>query len=220
MRAVRFHRNSDANHVAVQFNVSRESLDRLKIYAGLLRTWQKRINLVAPSTLDALWVRHIADGLQLLRLLPQSCRTIADIGSGSGVPGVVLAIMLCDSGRHVHLVESNGKKAAFLREVLRQTGAAASVHLERFETACRRDPVAGADVVCARAVAPLCRLLELSEPLLKKGAIGLFHKGQDVDSELTEATKYWRIDFEKHPSETDSRGCILEIKEIERVARL
>lgn len=204
-----------------QFHVSRESLDALKTYVALVEKWQARINLIARATLPEVWTRHVADGLQLVQRIPRDARTIVDIGSGGGVPGLVLAIVMAERpGLCVHLVESNGKKAAFLREAIRRTGAAAVVHPDRLEALCARDAFGKVDVVTARAVAPLCRLLDLAAPLIENGAIGLFHKGQDVDSELTEATKYWRITYTKSPSLIDSRGCILEIKEIERVTRL
>lgn len=213
--------NMTPEDVAKRFHVSRESLERLRTYVDHLETWQTKINLVAPSALPEIWTRHIADGLQLIRLIPENARTIVDIGSGSGVPGIVLAIALAERpDLRVHLIESNGKKAAFLREAVRQTGAAAKVHAVRVERLYDDRAISHADVVTARAVAPLPKLLELAAPLFKNGAIGLFCKGQDVDTELTEATKYWRISFSKQPSEIDSRGCILDIREIERVSRL
>jgi 16S rRNA (guanine527-N7)-methyltransferase len=199
------------------YDVSRESLDRLARYAELLLHWQKRINLIGPSTVDELWTRHIGDALEVLRYIPEEAKTIVDLGSGAGLPGLVIAI--AGAGRYdVHLVESNSKKAAFLREAARVCHAPARVHNVRIEYL---DPAAegfNPDVVTARALAPLPKLLELAEPMLKKGAIGLFHKGQDVDTELTDATKYWNIDVRKHSIETDSAGCILEIRELERVA--
>lgn len=197
------------------FNVSRESLGRLQAYVELLLSWQARINLVGPSTVDEIWRRHVADGLQLLPLLPPAPAILADLGAGAGIPGLIVAIAY---GHHVHLYESAGKKAAFLREAIRRTGAPATVHAIRIETladAGTERPKVSA--VLARAFAPLPKLLTLAEPFLNDGAIGLFHKGQDVDLELKNATSYWKMLYEKHPSPVDSRGVILVVKEIARV---
>ena len=172
--------------------VSRETLTRLEAYVDLLLQWQAVTNLVAPSTLPTLWTRHIADSLQLLDLAPNA-KTFADLGSGGGFPGIVLACALAERpGGIVHLVERNAKKAAFLREALRVTGGAGTVHLR--DIVDYVDSVeGGVDCVTARAVAPLHMLLGFAEPLVGKGARALFPKGQDVESELTEATKYWKI---------------------------
>ena len=205
--------------IAERFSVSRESFDRLNTYAGLLGKWQSRINLIAASTTGQIWPRHIADGLQIIEMLPRGARTIVDIGSGSGIPGIVIAIMCREQpGARVHMVESNNKKAAFLREAVRVTAAAGTVHHSRIEDLGAKDIQSPVDVVTARAVAPLVQLLDLAHPFVKNGALGLFHKGQDVDIELTAATKYWKLDYGLRPSKIDSRGCILEIKEMERVA--
>ena len=200
--------------VAERFAVSRESLDRLKAYAALLSTWQVRINLIGKSTAEDIWTRHIADALQLIRFMPETIARIADLGSGAGIPGLILAIA---RPIEAHLFESNLKKAAFLREAQRITGARAIVHAERIEECDAAQLRVGA--VTARALAPLPKLLDLAEPFLEQGAIGYFHKGQDVEAELTEATKSWRITVEKHPSMTDSRGTILVVKEARRVRR-
>ncbi|MDH3742716.1 MAG: class I SAM-dependent methyltransferase, partial [Hyphomicrobiales bacterium] len=154
-------------------------------------------------------------------IAPADARVIIDLGSGAGIPGLVFAIAYGqERGFEMHLVESNGKKAAFLREALRLTGAAAQVHNKRAEDVAAEIAEIRPDVVLARALAPLENLLRLSEPYLAAGAIGLFHKGQDVDTELTTATKYWSIDARKHMIGADSVSCILEIREISRVARL
>jgi 16S rRNA (guanine527-N7)-methyltransferase len=203
-----------AEHLREQFSVSRESLDRLQAYADLLSKWQKRINLIGASTADQIWSRHIADALQLIPLLGPSPDRTADLGSGAGIPGLVLAIA---RPLEAHLFESNLKKAAFLREAARVTGAKVFVHAVRVETAGGLAREIEARVVTARALAPLERLLAYAAPFLERGAVGLFHKGQDVDAELTEATKSWRLTFTKHPSMIDSRGCILEVKEAHRV---
>jgi 16S rRNA (guanine527-N7)-methyltransferase len=197
-----------------QYDVSRESREKIEIYVKLLLTWQQRINLIGPTTVASVWDRHVRDSLQLLPLLPPGTQTLAELGSGAGIPGLILAMV---AGLDAHLYESNGKKAAFLREAARQTGTRASVHNRRLETLAGDPALPKADCVVARALAPLPLLLDYAEPFLAKGAIGLFHKGQDVDAELTQATKYWRIEALKHASQSDSRGVILEIREATRV---
>lgn len=204
----------DANDVLDRFDVSRESRQRIETYVKLLLTWQQRINLIGPATVATVWERHILDSLQLLPLLPSDTKSIAELGSGAGIPGLVLAMA---AGIEVHLYESNGKKAAFLREAARQTGTRAHVHALRLESL-KSDPgLPAVQCVVARALAPLPLLLDYAEPFLARGAVALFHKGQDVELELTEATKYWRIHYSKHVSLCDSRGVILEIHEANRV---
>ncbi len=207
---------SSPEAVADCFNVSRESLDRLRLYADLLGKWQKRINLIGPATAKDLWVRHIADALQLLAHFPPETRAIADFGSGAGIPGLVLAIARCleDDAPVVHLFESNGKKSAFLREAARLTGARICLHAQRIESVKLTELAPLPQIVTARAFAPLPKLVPLVHPLSQKGAICLFHKGQDVDTELTETQKYWKFTSIKHPSRTARGGCILEIREI------
>jgi 16S rRNA (guanine527-N7)-methyltransferase len=190
--------------------VSRETLARLDRFVAALLTWQRRINLIAPATVPKLWTRHVADSLQLLPLAPNA-RIWVDMGSGGGFPGLAIACALADTpGARVHLIESNGKKAAFLREAVRLTGAPAVVHQARIEQmgATLDERV---DVVTARAVAPLTDLLALAEPWLKSGAQALFPKGQDVGAELTEASKSWNIEAVLVPSKTDPHARIVKV---------
>jgi 16S rRNA (guanine527-N7)-methyltransferase len=195
--------------------VSRETELRLDRYVGLLLEWQAKINLVAPSTLPYLWTRHIADSLQLLTLAP-SANVWADLGSGGGFPGVVLACALAEtSGATVHLIERNAKKAAFLREALRITASPGMVHLAEIEDSVDRI-VGKVDCVTARAVAPLHQLIGFAEPWMSRGAKALFLKGQDVEAELTEATKYWNIEPQLHSSRTGGQGWIVVLDRIER----
>jgi 16S rRNA (guanine527-N7)-methyltransferase len=196
--------------------VSRETSQRLDRFAELLLAWQKHTNLIGPSTIPILWTRHIADSLQLLDLA-KDARTWVDLGSGAGFPGLVIACALADRDRAVvHLVESNAKKAAFLREAQRVTGAPAIVHAQRINDFASRFS-GPADVVTARALAPLATLLAHCAPLLgTTGARALFPKGQDVDLELREAAKSWSFDAELVPSRTDPKARIVLIRELRR----
>ncbi|WP_409999376.1 16S rRNA (guanine(527)-N(7))-methyltransferase RsmG [Bradyrhizobium sp. SZCCHNR2028] len=195
--------------------VSRETEQRLDRYVALLLEWQAKTNLVAPSTLPNLWTRHIADSLQLLDLAPDA-RIWIDLGSGGGFPGVVLACALADRpGAQIHLVERNAKKAAFLREAIRVTGAPGIVHLSEIGDIVEKWS-GRVDCVTARALAPLHQLIGFAEPLVKKGAKALFLKGQDVEAELTESTKYWKIESKLHSSRTGGQGWIVAIDCIER----
>ncbi|MGJ4969184.1 16S rRNA (guanine(527)-N(7))-methyltransferase RsmG [Bradyrhizobium sp. SZCCHNRI2009] len=195
--------------------VSRETEQRLDRYVALLLEWQAKTNLIAPSTLPHLWTRHIADSLQLLDLAPDA-RIWIDLGSGGGFPGVVLACALAErDGAQVHLVERNAKKAAFLREAIRVTGAPGIVHLSEIGDIVEKWG-GRVDCVTARALAPLHQLIGFAEPLVKKGAKALFLKGQDVEAELTESTKYWKIESKLHSSRTGGQGWIVAIDCIER----
>ena len=195
--------------------VSSETEARLDRYLDLLVTWQAKTNLVAPSTLPHLWTRHVSDSLQLLDLAP-SAKIWVDLGSGGGFPGVVLASALADMpGAHIHLVERNAKKAAFLREASRITSAPATVHLAGIGDIVDRLG-SRVDCVTARALAPLHQLVGFAEPLVREGAKALFLKGQDVEAELTEATKYWHIEPRLHSSRTGGHGWIVELDRIER----
>jgi 16S rRNA (guanine527-N7)-methyltransferase len=189
--------------------VSRETIAKLQILVTELARWQAIKNLVGPATLDDVWSRHIADSLQLLDLAPDA-RTWLDLGSGAGFPGLVLAIAGADRGLAVHLVESNSRKCAFLRHVSRLTGSSAKVHESRLEAIVPAF-VGKTDIVSARALASLTDLLTWTEPLLKTGTTGLFPKGRDALSELTEARKSWTFEAEILPSWTDSEARILRI---------
>jgi 16S rRNA (guanine527-N7)-methyltransferase len=190
---------------------------RLDKFVELLLQWQRTTHLIAPSTVPVIWTRHIADSLQLLPLLTNA-KTIVDLGAGGGFPGLVLACALADvPGTTIHLVESNAKKAAFLREAQRLAGASAQVHCVRAEKFVDRPP-APVDAVTARAVASLKNLLDLSAPLLLAGAQAVFPKGQDVEVELTEASKYWNIQASLVPSLTDSQARIVHVRSATRTA--
>jgi 16S rRNA (guanine527-N7)-methyltransferase len=193
-------------------SVSRETEARLDRFAALLLDWQGRMNLIAASTVPTLWTRHIADSLQLLAIAPKA-RKWADLGSGGGFPGVPIACALAEqNSAEVHLIESNKRKAAFLREAVRVTGAPAVVHAERVADFARNFR-GELDAVTARALAPLPELLSIAYPLLKRGAQGLFPKGQDVEAELTQATKCWSIQVSLVPSRTDPKSRVVVIRE-------
>ena len=194
--------------------VSRETGERLDRFVDLLLHWQKTTNLIAPSTIPNLWIRHIADSLQLLPLAPHA-RTWIDLGSGAGFPGLVIACALAEDAGIVHLVESNGKKAAFLREAARITRVRAVVHYERIEDFVRRGDVMP-DVVTARALAPLDLMMGYLEPLLKKGAQALLPRGQDVELELTRASKCWNMETVLVPSKTSAGSRILVLRALRR----
>jgi 16S rRNA (guanine527-N7)-methyltransferase len=198
------------------FPVSCETIERLRTYADLLRHWQKSQNLVAPATLPDLWRRHIADSLQAFAALP-SARSWVDMGSGAGFPGLVTAIVLAELGTGtVHLVESNRGKAAFLRTVARETGARAEVHAERIDSFTKSFD-GSVDAVSSRALAPLADLLDLAEPLMARGAAGVFHKGQDFGAEVKIATQSWTLDLVEQISRVDPAGRILIIKTADRI---
>jgi 16S rRNA (guanine527-N7)-methyltransferase len=214
--------DQDRARALAMVHVSRETVARLDRFIALLLTWQRKINLIAPSTVATVWMRHVADSLQLLDLAPMEFKASApvwvDLGSGAGFPGLAVACALADvPGACVHLVESNAKKAAFLREAVRHSSAAATVHTGRIEDF-ERELVPSTDVVTARALAPLNRLLTMIEPFIQRGAQALLLKGQDVDSELTEATKYWNIQSNLVPSRTSATGRIVVIRGLARRA--
>jgi 16S rRNA (guanine527-N7)-methyltransferase len=212
--------DSVPERIAERFDVSRESLARLKVYVALLMKWQGRINLIGPAGAETIWTRHVADSLQLLPLIGPRAGRVVDLGSGAGFPGLVLAIMLGgQAGNDVHLIESNGKKVAFLRQAARITDSSARIHHGRIE---QMEPAVlggAADIITARAVAGLSQLVGLAAPLADRNTRALFHKGQDVDRELTETTKSWRISAVKHPDRIDPSGCIVEIRGFEGAKR-
>jgi 16S rRNA (guanine527-N7)-methyltransferase len=195
--------------------VSRETAARLDRFVHLLLQWQEKSNLVGPATLPQLWTRHIADSLQLLALAPNA-RVWLDLGSGGGFPGLVIACALAgERGAAVHLVDSNGKKAAFLREAARDLGLPAIVHGERIEHFSL--PIGThIDVITARALAPLNVLFGYVALLLKTGAQALLLKGQDVEAELTEAAKYWNIEADLVPSKTSPESRIVAVRGLRR----
>ncbi len=195
--------------LAAILDVSRETIDRLQVHADLVRKWQKAENLIAPSTLPELWRRHVADSAQLALLFPNALSAV-DLGSGAGFPGLVFSII---SGAHVDLVEANGRKCAFLREAVRVTSADAVVHEGRVE-AVIADWSSPPELVTARALAPLGKLLDLSQLLIAGSTRAAFHKGRDFQREVDEARQSWDFDLDIHRSRVDSDGVILEISRL------
>ena len=183
----------------------------LEIYATLLRRWQPKINLVSSATLDEVWLRHFADSAQVLAAAPRISRW-ADMGSGAGFPGLVTALLLKSApGAVVHLIESDQRKASFLRAVSRETAAPAIIHAERIEAALPK--LAGEiDGVSARALAPLPRLLELAEKPLTAGGIGVFLKGEEWRDELTAVEATGSFTCESAESRTRKGARIVVIK--------
>lgn len=194
--------------------VSRETAQKLDLLVAELARWQAAKNLVSGATLDQVWMRHIADSLQIFDLAPDRKRWL-DLGSGGGFPGLVLGIRLAETGGTIDLVESNARKCAFLRHVARITGAPVRVHVARIEDVIGRY-TGEVDVVTARALAPLPQLLDWCKELLRTGAIGLFPKGQHLDAELTDSARYWRIDASTVPSVTEASARILLVRSAEQ----
>ncbi|MCX8999500.1 16S rRNA (guanine(527)-N(7))-methyltransferase RsmG [Rhizobiaceae bacterium BDR2-2] len=191
--------------------VSRETQEKLRHFAALFQKWAKSINLVAPSTLDTLWTRHIADSARVFQILP-GAREWVDLGSGGGFPGVITAILLSETdGGWVRLVESNHKKAAFLRVALSETGARGSVHAVRIEDAPKQ--IAECDAVSARALAELDKLFDYAAPWMCRGrkAKAIFHKGRDYRAELDKARGRWDFDLVIHESKVEMDSVLLEI---------
>ena len=206
----------NADDFARHFDVSRETIDKLLTYEALLRQWQKTINLVAPSTLEAVWSRHFADSAQILALAPPGAKRWLDLGSGAGFPGLVLAIMLAGrAGAKVTLVESDTRKAAFLGEVARHTGAPVDIRPERLEKVATQSKLGPVDVITARALAPLPRLLELAAPAFSAHTIGLFLKGREAETEVDAAKERWAFAGELQPSLTDMSGRIVVVRALE-----
>lgn len=208
-------RITSADDFAAKFTVSRETVDLLELYAAMLVQWQRTINLVAPSTLPDLWHRHFADSAQLLAYAPAGALAWIDLGSGAGFPGLVLAIMLRERpGARVTLVECDSRKAAFLREVVRRTGAPVDIRVERAEKLSTQAKVTATDVITARALASLESLLALSRPWFGANTRALFLKGRDAGREIEEARGCWRFDCRREPSLTDAEASVLVIEHL------
>lgn len=190
-----------------KFSVSHETAQKFDRYAELLTEWNEKFNLVAASTIPDLWTRHVLDSAQLKTYINDDKNSLIDLGSGAGFPGIVLSLLGIPD---VHLVESIRKKAKFLTTVVEELKLDAVVHNARAES------LKGlkADIVTARAVAPLKELVNLSKPFLKKDSVCLFLKGKSVENELAESQKYLTYKCERHPSLSDPSGSILLIRDL------
>lgn len=191
-------------------SVSRETIEKLEIYISLLQQWNKKINLVSQQGMDQVWKRHVYDSFQLIRYLDSSVKSIADLGSGGGFPGLILAL---STDIPVILIESDMRKTIFLREVLRQTKTQATVLCQRIENV----NAISADVVTARALTSLTQLLKFSKNILNKNGYCLFLKGRSVNLEIEEAQKNWKINYKTFSSQTNADGVIVKINQFERV---
>lgn len=200
------------------FGVSDETLEKLKTYEALLKQWQRKINLVAPSTVEDVWHRHFADSAQLLALAPSGAKTWLDLGSGAGFPGLVLAILRFGSagqddwGQQI-LVESDTRKAAFLGEIARKTFVPVDIVAKRIELSSTQGRYKSVDVVTARALAPLDRLFGLAEPFFGSQTVGLFPKGRDVAEEIKSAERDWRFQYKLIDSLTESSSRIAVVSD-------
>lgn len=191
--------------LAERLDVSRETMDRLSAYVALVEKWQKRVNLVSASTLPDIWMRHIWDSAQLVPLIPSETGRILDVGSGAGFPGLVLAA-LCDA--ECHLVESDQKKAIFLQTVIRETGIRATIHNKRAESLPSLEP----DIITARALAPLEKLLDLLAVQLRPGTRCLFLKGEQAEAELQAIDYRQDIAYKLHPSLTNQHAFVIDLR--------
>ncbi len=207
--------DQDSERFQSVLNVSRETIERLKIYETLLRKWNPAINLVGRNTINEIWTRHFLDSAQIWALRPASAKTWLDLGSGAGFPGLVIALLAADEvpDLQVTLVESDARKGAFLQNASREMGISVELFTERVENL---EPQQ-ADVISARALAPLSKLLGFAERHGTENTICLFSKGRSYESELTEVRKCWTFETQILPSMTDSDGKILKIGEFLRV---
>ncbi|MEO0619487.1 MAG: 16S rRNA (guanine(527)-N(7))-methyltransferase RsmG [Pseudomonadota bacterium] len=198
-------------------DVSRETLDRLIRYAQALERWQRTTNLVAPTTIQHFWNRHVLDSAQLLSFAKEG-RSWADLGSGAGLPGFVLAILGADDRRaaSVLLVESSGRKAAFLHQARATTATSVEISASRIESEATQRRIAAVDIVTARALAPLSDLFRYTERAAGQGATLLFPKGRNVDAEIAEANQHWVFDAVRHVSRVEPTSCVLEITSLSR----
>jgi 16S rRNA (guanine527-N7)-methyltransferase len=206
---------TDAGQVQAALGASAQQMADLETFRLMLSEWNETMNLVGPSALAEFWPRHVYDSAQLFALAPKAL-VWADVGAGAGFPGVVLAILLKQtSGAKVHLIESMAKKSHFLQAVVDALALPAQVHNSRAE-----DLELEVDVVAARACAPLYKLLGYTWPYLSQGATGLFLKGQDVVSELTQATKYWKFEAHLTASLSHPEGQVLQVRGLKRVRKV
>ena len=198
-----------------RLDVSRETIQLLRIYSEELAKWNAKINLVSNSTIDDIWSRHILDSAQLYQNVVQEAKSWVDLGSGAGFPGMVVAILAQAKNQHLkfNLVESDSRKCEFLRHIARKTGTLVIIHNTRVE----KVVLSGSEIVSARALSHLSKLLEYAKPLLAESGYCLFLKGSNIDIELEEAAKLWHFNYEKIPSITEPNGVVLQVSNIRHV---
>lgn len=204
------------NDTLVKLGVSRETTAALDAYVGFLSHWNAKTNLVGSSTLPNIWSRHILDCGQIMLHYPDGSGNWLDLGSGAGLPGLIVAILTRGQAKKVHLIESNAKKCAFLHHVARELDLNVEIHCSRIEVVLPA-LVDEVQVVTARALAPLSELLHLCEPLWRAQRTGLFFKGQHIGEELTEAAKSWKMSYSLIPSLVSHESCILRIDSASRL---
>ena len=204
--------NTEQEKFLAAYAVPHETIHRLSVYEKLLIEWNEKFNLVSASTLPQIWSRHFFDSAQLLEYIPQSAKSLADMGAGAGFPGLVLAIMAQDLGRDLHIteIESTGKKADFLQAVVDELKLNVTIRRDRVENIRDLKP----DVVTARALKALPELLKYANYLVHKDTLCLFPKGKNAVEELTEAKKCWTFTVDIHPSRSDDSGSILVMQEL------
>ena len=211
---------SDAGEFESAFNVSRETLEKLEIYADRLRQWQRAVNLVSPSTLPDIWQRHFADSAQLIGAMPEKFGHLVDVGSGGGFPGLVVSILLSDTDRvgKTTLIESDQRKCAFLREVARAVDNPVQILSTRIETSATVHATGPVDILSARALAPLGRLLAWVAPYCGPTTQCVFLKGRNASEEIEAARMNWAFDVQITPSRTDPDGHVLVISNLHPVS--
>ena len=204
----------ESKNFASDTDVSRETLERLELFADLLKRWNQKINLVSRDSLNDLWRRHMSDSAQLHNMIPKYDGALVDVGSGAGFPGMILAIMGLPN---VHLVESSERKCVFLREAARQTDCLVTIHNFRLGDEGPSSPaLPKAEIITARAVSPLVNLLDIVFSMVYDRTCCIFHKGSRVDDELMHAREKWRFELKRLPSKSDSSGAILKLSKIGR----
>jgi 16S rRNA (guanine527-N7)-methyltransferase len=196
-------------------SVSRETLKLLTLYAAMLEDWNARQNLVSEASLQSMWRRHFWDSAQLVKFIPKQAKSLVDLGTGAGFPGLVLAALKRDDPEFkIVLYEATAKKCRFLEAVAERLALVVDIRQGRIEDSPRQI----FDVITARACAPLSKLLAYAQRFWGKDTVAVFLKGQNVEPELTQSHKSWRMRVERHPSQSDASGVILEIHELRRVA--
>lgn len=200
--------------------VSRETLDRLETYADLLARWNQRINLVSPGTIKDLWKRHISDSIQLAALAPKRAETWIDLGSGAGLPGLIVAAARQDFDplERMVVVDSDSRKCAFMSEAARAMNIPVEVRSQRLAIRSGEKAAEPFDIISARALAPLPLLLDYAAPFIKNTTICLFPKGKTRNTEIAEAQRSWHMKLEEIPSVSDPSGAVLRIREVSRMA--